>query len=152
MIVPKDLESINIIDLFPDSIDSFFVNTGVPHAIYLVEDLEKIDVQKEGSKIRQASRFPSGTNVDFLQMDGYKLRTYERGVEGETLSCGTGAVAAAIFLGEKHEVRPPVKLNCRGGVLTVDWQERYKDIFLSGEVQVLDKGKILIETDARILK
>jgi diaminopimelate epimerase len=78
-----------------------FINTGVPHAAVFVEGLDKIDVAGMGSKIRYHRKFiPAGTNVDFIEIlsqDSIKVRTYERGVEDETLACGTGAVAAALL-------------------------------------------------------
>jgi len=78
-----------------------FVKVGVPHAVVFVKNLEKIDVQNLGRKIREHQEFqPEGTNVNFVQVltdETIRIRTYERGVEEETLSCGTGSVAAAVI-------------------------------------------------------
>lgn len=95
------------------------VNTGVPHAVVFVDDVEKAPVASIGPKIRHHPVFPKGTNVNFVEADGstLKIRTYERGVEGETLSCGTGAVAslaAALWLHMLPE--PRAKVITQGGV------------------------------------
>ncbi len=80
--------------------DGYFLDTGVPHFVQFVEGLDRYDVVGEGRRLRYAlDRFPQGTNVDFVEVAGpghLRIRIYERGVENETLACGTGAVAAAI--------------------------------------------------------
>ncbi len=110
-----------------------FVNTGVPHVVVFVEDIESVDVEGLGSKIRFHERFsPSGTNVNFAKVEGDRIliRTYERGVEGETLACGTGSVAAALVAHKKGLVDLPVEVLTRGGeVLKV----------------YLDEGKVFLE-------
>ncbi|MCD6093545.1 MAG: diaminopimelate epimerase [Candidatus Omnitrophica bacterium] len=89
------------------SISVSFVNLGVPHAVVFVKNLEKVDVQNLGRKIREHQEFqPEGTNVNFVQVltgETVRIRTYERGVEEETLSCGTGSVAAAIIAERKAQ-------------------------------------------------
>lgn len=110
---PKDLR----LD-FPLKLDeqkelnASFINTGVPHVIVMVSDTEKISVQELGQKIRYLKDFaPAGTNANFVQqVDTHHLivRTYERGVEGETLACGTGVTAAAVVFGAKNLVESPV--------------------------------------------
>lgn len=83
---------------------AYFLNTGVPHVVIPVDDVEAVDVQPVGRAIRHHARFaPQGTNANFIQAagrDAIRLRTYERGVEGETLACGTGATAAALIHAE----------------------------------------------------
>jgi len=100
-------------------LNASFINTGVPHVIVGVTDIEKISVQELGQKIRCHKDFaPEGTNADFVQLtDSHHLRvrTYERGVEGETLACGTGATAAAIVFGAKKLVESPVNCLTKGG-------------------------------------
>jgi diaminopimelate epimerase len=103
-----------------------FVNTGVPHAVVEAGDLEACDVQGTGGGIRRHADFaPAGTNADFVAVTGpraLRIRTYERGVEAETLACGTGIVAAALIAGRLGRVVPPVDVTTVGGyVLTVDF-------------------------------
>lgn len=104
-----------------------FVNTGVPHVVMQVTDLANVDVQGLGSAIRYHMRFaPKGTNANFIQLDGQgrlHVRTYERGVEAETLACGTGMVACGLIAGRLGLVKPPVKvIPASGDVLEVNYQ------------------------------
>ena len=89
-----------------DLADAYFINTGVPHVIVPVPNVETVDVHAWGRSIRYHERFaPRGTNANFIQAvtkEAVVLRTYERGVEGETLACGTGATAAALIHAERH--------------------------------------------------
>lgn len=116
-----------------------FLDTGVPHAVLFVPDLEKIDLMGTGRGIRTHRVFaPRGTNVNFVRVkDGTVwVRTYERGVEGETLACGTGAVAAGILSAVHGTVRPPVPVRTRGGeILTIHFdpdQEGFGEVYLEG--------------------
>ncbi|MCX7818947.1 MAG: diaminopimelate epimerase [Kiritimatiellae bacterium] len=102
-----------------------FVNTGVPHVVIEVEDLDRADVAALGRAIRYHERFqPAGTNVNFVAPTGptsLRLRTYERGVEAETLACGTGIVAAALCLARTGRVTlPATVVPASGDSLTVD--------------------------------
>ena len=95
-----------------------YLNTGVPHAVLFVDDVSKIEVEKTGRLIRFHPAFaPHGTNVNFVCVKNKELqiRTYERGVEGETLACGTGAVAAALAAAEAHGLKSPIHLISRSG-------------------------------------
>ena len=101
-----------------------FVNTGVPHVVVAVNDLENHPVFREGREIRYHQRFsPEGTNANFMTLlgpDELAVRTYERGVEDETLACGTGAIASALMAVRRKLVKPPVRVHTRGGeVLTI---------------------------------
>lgn len=103
------------------------VNTGVPHVVIEVDDLAATNVQTLGSAIRYHEKFaPKGTNANFIQLDGegrLHVRTYERGVEAETLACGTGMVACALVAGKLGRVTPPVKvIPASGDLLEVDYQ------------------------------
>jgi diaminopimelate epimerase len=126
------------------------VNTGVPHAIIFVDDLEKIDVRTLGSLLRHHPRFaPKGTNVNFIQITGpaaIAIRTYERGVEDETLACGTGVVAAALILHEKHAASSPVSVTVRGGdILQVSFEKHaasYRSVTLTGPADFVFDGQI----------
>jgi diaminopimelate epimerase len=107
---------------------NYFINTGSPHYVVFTSDLDKLDVFSEGRKLRWSDDFkPGGTNVNFveIQKDGIFVRTFERGVEDETLSCGTGVTASAIAsVLSGHFVSAPVKVRTRGGELKVEFEKR----------------------------
>jgi diaminopimelate epimerase len=113
---PVDMEL--DLDLGPD-MKSDFINTGVPHAVVWVDDVHAVDLLTLGKAIRYHQRFaPEGTNADFVQVepDGtLTVRTYERGVEGETLACGTGAAAAAVVGAQRGRIALPVAVHCASG-------------------------------------
>ncbi len=129
-----------------------FINTGVPHVVYLSGNLETEDVQSVGSKTRWHALFrPAGTNVNFIQVDGLhrlRIRTYERGVEDETLACGTGAVAAALIAASLEMARSPVTVTTRGGDrLIVSFQrdaDGFADLHLEGEAVVACEGTLYL--------
>lgn len=127
------------------------MDTGVPHAVQFVEDLEKVRVVELGGLIRRHQAFaPRGTNVDFVEIvdcSSLKMRTYERGVEDETLACGTGAVASALAAHLAGRTQPPVVVTTRGGGrLKVDFVPRgngdYTEVFLEGDAKVIYEGVI----------
>ena len=117
--LPTDLRLHLTVDVEGKSYDAHFLNTGVPHTVLFVDDVEAVDVAHLGRAIRFHPMFkPAGTNANFVEIDGptrLAIRTYERGVEGETLACGTGAVAAALLAGFLGKARSPVTLKTRGG-------------------------------------
>ena len=125
-----------------------FINTGVPHFVYLSRDLDAEDVDGIGRRTRYHGMFkPAGTNVNFIQVQGahkLRIRTYERGVEGETLACGTGSVAGALIAGSLGLVSSPVEVSTRGGErLTVSFErgsEGFSDIHLEGAAVVICEG------------
>lgn len=124
---PTDWRMDRTLDIGGRRIRYSFVNTGVPHAVVEVEDLDRQEVQKTGAGIRYHGDFaPAGTNADFIAVTGPKslrIRTYERGVEAETPACGTGIVAAALIAGRLGRVKPPVGVTCAGGnVLEVGYR------------------------------
>jgi diaminopimelate epimerase len=126
------------------------VNTGVPHAILEVDDIDEYPVVDTGRALRHHDVFlPEGTNVDFVRVldEGrIALRTYERGVEDETLACGTGAVASAIVMAALKRVRPPVSVQTRGGdTLEVGFYMSdlgFCDVTLAGNAEVVYLGAI----------
>jgi len=126
------------------------INTGVPHVVQMVEGLEGYDVLKFGRAIRYHPLYqPDGTNANFIDVrDGHTIhiRTYERGVEDETLACGTGAVASALIGASKDLLSSPVSVHPRGGeVLTVYFREKgggFTDIFLEGDARVVYEGNL----------
>ncbi len=99
----------------------YSINTGVPHSIVFVDNLD-LDVEKIGREIRYDPIFPEGTNVDFVKIEGrdrISVRVYERGVENETFSCGTGATASAIFSSFLKKTDELVKVSLMGGELII---------------------------------
>lgn len=140
MVAPKQMEWDIPIEVGGKEYCIDFLDTGVPHAIQFVENIEKVNVEALGRKIRHHKRFsPKGTNVDFaaLQHDqSLAMRTFERGVESETLACGTGACAVAIAASRKYGLKNPVIVKTRSG-------ERLKfELHMKGDqiTQVLMKG------------
>ena len=100
----------------------YAVNTGVPHAVIFVDDIESVNVGAAAPPIRHYTSFPKGANVNFVQKtgdDSITIRTFERGVEDETLSCGTGAMAAAAVAHKLGLVGPTVHVETKGGQLTI---------------------------------
>ena len=131
--------------------DGFFIQTGSPHFIKFVDDVKSINVFSEGRALRYEDRFaPGGTNVDFVSIhpDYLEVRTYERGVENETLSCGTGATAAAIAAAFQQPFNSGLyKIKTRGGNLKVGFHKSGKmftDIWLEGPASFVFSGEIRI--------
>jgi len=128
--------------------DDFFVNTGSPHYIQYVDDLENFKVMEKGAAIRYSEAYNTeGVNVNFVsELDGnIKVRTYERGVEEETYSCGTGVTAVAIAHLVKNEVdQKEVALITKGGELKIQLEKvgarHFKNIWLIGPAQEVYKG------------
>jgi len=128
-----------------------FVNSGVPHVVVKVADVSKQDVAKTGAAIRYHGDFaPAGTNANFITITGpgsLRIRTYERGVEAETLACGTGIVASALVAGMNGEVESPVRVTCASGdVLEVGFELRGKgarNVTLLGPAVHVFEGTVL---------
>ncbi len=126
-----------------------YINTGVPHAVIFWEKIEEAPVESLGRAIRLHQRFaPAGTNVNFVSKEGkaLKVRTYERGVEAETLACGTGAVASAIIAALKGLVSPPVEIITSGNeILKVYFSlegNSAKKVFLEGEARIIYRASL----------
>ncbi len=120
------------------------VNTGVPHAVLLVSDIDLVPVDELGRMIRHHKVFgKKGTNVNFVEVldkDNVKVRTYERGVEGETLACGTGAVASGVILTEKSLVSSPVNIHTKGGeILKIYIND---EVYLEGDTRFIYNGEL----------
>ena len=126
-----------------------FVNTGVPHYVVFVQDIDHIDIDTLGRELRYDKAFtPQGANINFaepINEHHLKIRTYERGVEGETLACGTGAVATALIADMTKKVKFPVKLTTQGGELHVSIDAASQRPLLAGEVQLVFTGKITVK-------
>ncbi|MCK5679660.1 diaminopimelate epimerase, partial [bacterium] len=126
-----------------------FINTGVPHAVVTVEaSLDQVALDERGAKIRYHQEFaPAGTNVNFIKVDNehcLSIRTYERGVEGETLACGTGSVAAALLASEYGQVVSPTRVITRSGESLMIYYkkagETFTEVFLEGGAVIVYKG------------
>ncbi len=128
-----------------------FVNTGSPHHIRFVEDVQNYPIFAEGKKVRYDQEYaPKGTNVNFVQKvsaDEIFVRTYERGVEDETLSCGTGVTAAAIAFG-KEQSEATIKIKTLGGQLSVNFKASengsFKEVWLIGPAEQVYAGQIKV--------
>jgi len=126
------------------------INTGVPHAVVFTKNIDKADVNGLGSKIRYSKKFgKAGTNADFVQITGsqeIKVRTYERGVEAETLACGTGATASAIIASVVSGLKPHIDVHTASGeVLRIYFTikgKKIKDVYLEGEARTVCEGRI----------
>jgi len=137
-----DVDTINQGDNFT------FLDTGSPHHVIFVKNVDAVDVYNEGKAIRYSDHYPNGTNVNFVQFidnKSIKVRTYERGVEDETLACGTGVVASAI---SAHLLKPEITdfdIDVPGGKLRVYFtttNRLFKDIWLEGPAKFVFDGHI----------
>lgn len=147
---PKDLKLGITIQLPDQQVSAHFVNSGVPHVVVPVDDLEKVDVRGLGSSVRRHELFaPKGANVNFLKQRGenqISIRTYERGVEDETLACGTGVVASALIFAAVQKVDGPIGVLVRGGnELRVAFDRaggQFKNVTLTGPADFVFEGTI----------
>ncbi|QLG50283.1 diaminopimelate epimerase [Natrinema halophilum] len=146
--IPVDADN----QVFEEEIEGLevtMVNTGVPHAVAFVDDVDDVDLEAIAPPIRYADVFPKGTNVSIASPNGsggFHQRTYERGVEAETESCGTGAVAIAVVarrLGRTDS--DPVEVSPPGGVLRVSFNER-GNATLTGPVEHEFDGEVAVES------
>lgn len=134
------------------SSDHVFLNTGSPHHVQLVDDLENYNIKENGARIRYGDLYgKTGSNINFVkQIDAntFSLRTYERGVEDETLSCGTGATAVAIAMNVLGKTAATaIDLNVEGGKLVVSFTKKegqFTQVFLKGPAEFVFKGVIEI--------
>ncbi len=147
---PSDLQIDFPLEIDNTSLTMSSINTGVPHVVVMVDEIEKVNVDRLGKTIRFHHRFePAGTNVNFIcsqNEKSIKVRTYERGVEGETLACGTGAVASALIAALKYGKKSPVKVWTRSGApLNIYFRKtdgNFNDIHLEGDARIIYKGEI----------
>ncbi len=136
-----------------ETLTGHFLKVGVPHVVVPMSDLEQVPVTLWGRTVRFHPMFkPAGTNVNFIRFKGphaLEVRTYERGVEDETLACGTGAVAAALIAARLGKAASPTVVHTRGGeALTVHFQsqgETFADIYLEGEALVVFQGELWVD-------
>ena len=130
--------------------EHLFLNTGSPHHVEFAKDLQQLDVKTAGAAIRYSGLYgKEGSNINFVALDGdnVTMRTYERGVEDETLSCGTGATAVAIAMYHLEKVKSnTVNLTVPGGKLQVTFEKNgsgYKNVFLIGPAKKVFTGEWL---------
>lgn len=122
------------------------VNTGVPHAVTFVEELDAVDVNEKAPQVRHAELFPEGANVNFVERDDdtFHVRTFERGVEAETHSCGTGAVAVAAVARRLGKTEgDEVRVETRGGPLTVTFDDETGAAYMRGPAVIVYEGETL---------
>ncbi len=151
LIVPSQIRLQDEIHVLGHRLHYSFINTGVPHTVIFVEGLSKIDVENLGRAIRWHKDFqPKGTNVNFVEVKGKHeilIRTYERGVEKETLACGTGSSASAVISTLAGYTEPPVKVKTQGGeILTIDFKRKgnkITEVTLEGEAHFVYEGELL---------
>lgn len=140
----KDVDTIEI------TAEHVFLDTGSPHHVQMEENLKDFDVKTQGANIRYSDMYgKAGSNVNFVNQDNentFSVRTYERGVEDETLSCGTGATAVAIAMKALGKTNSDtINLNVEGGKLEVSFKEnneKFTDVFLKGPATFVFKGEI----------
>jgi diaminopimelate epimerase len=153
MKTPTNLREETGIQAAGTTLDGYFVDTGAPHFVTFCDDLEGVDVERLGSELRRHEIVqPAGTNVDLVRVLGEKeiaIRTYERGVEAETLACGTGSVASAYVSCLHRGVHPPVKVEVRSGAeLNVELSNDL-DVWLEGGARILFDGRCLYDSNSR---
>lgn len=147
---PKDLRPDIPLKVGGRTMRVHFINTGVPHAVIFSEGLDAIDVPRIAPQIRYHALFaPRGTNVNFIEVlsrDSIKIRTYERGVEDETLACGTGSVASALIFSLKSDAKEEIKVHTRSGeIVTVYFRRHnthFSDVWLEGKARIVFKGEL----------
>jgi diaminopimelate epimerase len=147
---PRDFRSNMQISVGNRSWTAHFINTGVPHVVIPVMNLDAVEVQTDGASIRRHPSFaPAGANVNFLEKrdeDHIAIRTYERGVEEETLACGTGVVASALIFAATEQRPGPVSVLVRGGnELMVNFErrgEQFTGVTLTGPAEFVFEGQI----------
>ena len=147
---PTDLRLNVSLQLEGEDATVHFVNTGVPHVVVPVYRVDMVNVRDRGAAIRYHEMFaPKGANANFLERRGGQsitIRTYERGVEDETLACGTGVVASALIFAAMEKVRGPISVLVRGGSeLTVEFErdgDRFRNVRLIGPAEFVFEGTI----------
>ena len=147
---PTPIEIYDNLPVDSQALKVYHTDTGVPHAVVFVDDIEKIELDKVGSAIRYHEQFaPKGTNVNFVQkLENNKIavRTYERGVEGETLACGTGSTASALVTALVEGIDATILVKTRGGdELGIYFNrngEGFSDVKLDGPAEIIYRGTL----------
>ena len=147
---PLELKTDDTVELENGLVSISSINTGVPHVVIVKDSIDDIDIVNIGREIRYHDQFsPAGTNVNFvchIKDNTIAIRTYERGVEDETLACGTGAAASAIIMAHKMKLDSPLSVLTRsGGYLNIFFKEKegqYYDIYLEGDARIIYKAQL----------
>ncbi len=147
---PKDLQLNLPVTALGEDIRCHYVDSGVPHVVIPMKDIAEAKVREMGSALRHHERFaPRGANVNFMQSRGdgqIAIRTYERGVEDETLACGTGVVASALIFAATENAAGPIRVLVRGGdELEVGFQregDRFHNVTLNGPADFAFEGVV----------
>jgi diaminopimelate epimerase len=147
---PVDLQLDYSVELTRGPCTISSVNTGVPHVILLEDQIDQIEIVELGREIRNHPHFaPAGTNVNFIcrrTQDSIAIRTYERGVEDETLACGTGSIASALISACKLDMVSPIHVQTRSGeYLTIFFDQNndaFTDIYMQGDARIIYQGKL----------
>ena len=150
MTEPADERDPVTLEIDGRAFELFYIDTGVPHVVAFVDDLDSLDVEGIGRQIRHHPEFgPRGVNANFAKPAGpsrLRARTYERGVEAETLACGTGAVAIGLVAFRRGLAQSPVIILPPGGELVIgfrtDAEGRFHDVTLSGPTEEIATGEI----------
>ncbi len=150
MIDPKDLKLRFEIALGKLSQEIHFVDTGVPHTVVIIDSLKDCNVKDIGRQIRNHKLFsPKGTNVNFISYksgNAIEVRTYERGVEDETLSCGTGSTASALVAASLKNLKSPVQVHTQSGeslkVYFFKQNGSFQEVYLEGPVKTIFEGRV----------
>ena len=147
---PSDRKLAYTLKLANRSLEISSINTGVPHAVVMVDQVADMDVVTLGREIRLHKTFaPAGTNANFVQRiegNAIEIRTYERGVEDETLACGTGAIAGALIAASRFKMNSPIDVKTRSGeYLTIHFSakdDQFNDIYMEGNARIIYTGEL----------
>ncbi|MGD8493357.1 MAG: diaminopimelate epimerase [Desulfobacterales bacterium] len=147
---PSDFKLAYPLKLSNQTLEISSINTGVPHVIVIVEQIDDLDVVALGREIRWHPGFaPAGTNANFVKRakdNSIEIRTYERGVEDETLACGTGAIASALISASLFDMTSPVDVRTRSGAhLTIHYDARdgqFSNLYMEGDARIIYTGAL----------
>jgi len=148
MSLPKFISRSIILKIGDNRFIIDWIDSGVDHAVTFVSKIDDINIEEEGKKIRGHQKFsPNGVNVNFacpLKRDIFFVRTYERGVEKETLSCVTGAIATAYSAWKKYKIKDIITIKNKQGQVMISFDDNKKNVYIKGEAKYVFEGKVLI--------
>lgn len=138
-----DVDKINLAPLNIENKHCLYLNTGVPHCVFEVENLSHYPLFEKGKSVRYSPLFAKGSNANFFEVIAprhLRVRTYERGVENETLSCGTGVTATAIAAAKIYQWSQEIIVETLGGSLAVSFNADFSSVYLCGKVEKIFTG------------